>query len=167
MLDPRGGFRDSVAWPAARRSRGTASASCPDDSLALDRRGAERARGFAAPDSIRIARNLWSNLDILPRAPICRQRRRRPICGGGPAALSRNEMRLCGNTVARPDMVRARGEKPYYKTQLDDRNGASIIATGDHCKAAGELAEQIWLDSTDRDEHLVLIFGGRSRGESR
>jgi hypothetical protein len=59
-------------------------------------------------------------------------------------------------------MVRARGKKPYYKTQLDGRKGASIIVTGDWGEVAGLGAEQRSPDPIGHDERLASIFGSLS-----
>jgi hypothetical protein len=52
-----------------------------------------------------------------------------------PRLLSRNENGIGGKTVAKRDADGALGEKPHYKTQLDDRSGASIIVTGNAAAA--------------------------------
>ena len=71
---------------------------------------------------------LKSSLDIRRHDDIPLCRRRRVAFPQSSPALSRNEKCAGGMSVAKHDVIGALGEKPHYKTQLDDRIGVSIIA---------------------------------------
>ena len=71
---------------------------------------------------------LKSSLDICRHDDIPLCRRRRVAFPQSSPALSRNEKCAGGMSVAKHDVIGALGEKPHYKTQLDDRIGVSIIA---------------------------------------
>ena len=71
---------------------------------------------------------LKSSLDVCRQDDISLCRRRRVAFPQSSPALSRNEKCAGGMSVAKHDVIGALGEKPHYKTQLDDRIGVSIIA---------------------------------------
>ena len=89
--------------------------------------GAAAGRPFLLPRII----SFKSSLDVCGRDDIARCRRRRVAFPQSSPALSRNEKCAGGMSVAKHDVIGALGEKSHYKTQLDDRIGASIIADRD------------------------------------
>jgi hypothetical protein len=83
-------------------------------------------------------------------------------------AVSRNEIGTRRKALPNREVADALPEKPHYKTQLDDRGGASIIVNGDLGKAmAGAFGTPQIKFPIDDGGPLRLIFGGQSRRAGR
>ena len=157
------------ARPLSRDEGRARASSAVERGVANPERRRDSSLGATARGPILLPRiiPLKSSLDVCRHDDIPLCRRRRVAFPQSSPALSRNEKCAGEMSVAKHDMIGALEEKPHYKTQLDDRIGASIIADRDSRCWGGDSADHQNPTSSVHDASLRHDLGGQSRGATR